>query len=372
MNVIILKNNLKDGLWAISGARKDSGQLPILKNFLLETRDDKLCLSSTDLELGVIHTISAKIIENGSVTVPFSVFFQIINNISSERITLETKGNSLFINTDNYKAKISIVARDEFPIIPHLTSVNASFSFDSSHITDVFSSVVPACHISDLRPELSGVLFSYKDSILLCAATDSFRLAEKTVYSKKYETSFDGDIAVIIPLKTVLEVIRLFSQKTDSSITVSFDEHQVLFENNSTKLISRLIEGTFPDYTAYIPKEFETEVIIDREDITSALKLTSSLTNRLNEIQFFTDEHLKNLTVFSSSQEFGENEYLLSAKISGSQTRVAFNWKFVLDGLKNIKTKTVFLGFNGEQKPSVIKSPDDPLFLYIIMPIKSS
>lgn len=372
MNIIVLKNNLKDGLWAISGVRKDSAQLPILKNFLLETKDDKLYLSSTDLEIGVSHSISAKIIENGSITLPFSIFSQIINNISSERITLETKGNTLCVHTDNYKAKIVVASRDDFPIIPKLQELINTITIDQSYLTDVFTSVVSACHVSDLRPELSGILFTYSDSNLLCAATDSFRLAERTFLPKKYETSSDDDIYTIIPLKTIIETIRLFSQKPGQSISVSFDSHQIMFESDSTRLISRLIDGKFPDYKTYIPKTFETEIVVDKDDLLSALKLTSSLTNRLNEIQFVTDEHLKHLTIYSSSQEFGENEYILSAKITGSQTRVAFNWKFILDGLKNIKTKTVFLGFNGEQKPSIIKSPEDALFSYIIMPIKSS
>ena len=113
-------------------------------------------------------------------------------------------------------------------------------------------------------------------------------------------------------------------------------------------------------------------MITEKNDIIGALKLASSLSNRLNEVKFITDEHKKNINIFSSSQEFGESEYLIPAKIKGMDSKITFNWKFVLDGLKNMKNDSIFFGFNGEEKASLIKSPEDQTFLYIVMPIKSS
>lgn len=373
MNIIVLKNNLKEGLSIISGARKEAGNLPILKNFLIETFDGKLRISSTDLDIGIVNLISAKILKEGSLTVPFNIFSQIVNNLSFERVNLELKSNSLLVTTDNYKAKIATSPKDDFPIIPEIKERNGNyFSIDSGYLIDSLSSVVSACQISDIRPELSGIYFAFKNNELKLVATDSFRLAEKTISDKKFETKYEQDVSFIIPLKTIQEAIRIFSGKKDEKIKILFDQHQVLFETEQVKIISRLIEGKFPDYELIIPKTFQTENIVSKEDLTAALKLTSSLSNRLNEIKVITDENLKNIRAMSSSQEFGESEYLLSAKIKGDSAQIIFNWKFILDGIKNIKTSNIFIGFNGEERASLIKSPDDPSFVYILMPIKSS
>lgn len=375
MNVVLLKNNLKDGISIISGARKEISNLPILKNFLLEAKDDKLFISSTDLEIGVTHIINAKILKEGSITIPFNVFSQIINNLSFERITLESKNNSLFVTTDNYKANITTSNKSEFPIIPEIkeNGVNC-FTFNTEYLVQSLLSVVSSCQISNIRPELSGVLFSYINNEFKVVATDSFRLAEKTINNKKINTEYDGDISFIVPLKTIQEVIRIFTinNQKEEEIKIYFDKNQILFKTEKTSLISRLIEGKFPDYEPLIPYSFETEAVLEKEDLTSALKLTSSLSNRLNEIKFIIDESLKNIKIHSLSQEFGESEYILSSKIKGNAQEIAFNWKYLLDGLKNIKTTNVNFGFNGENKPSLIKSPDDTSLLYILMPIKSS
>jgi DNA polymerase-3 subunit beta len=373
MNVIVLKNNLKEALSIISGARKESGNLPILKNFLLETKDGRLKLSSTDLEIGITKFLSAKIIQEGSLAIPYVVFTQIINNLASERVSIETKGNSLLITADNYKAKIGTAPKEDFPIIPEIQEKKGNYcECETDYFIDSLSSVVSACQISDIRPELSGIYFSFKEDQIKLAATDSFRLAEKTIIDKKFESNFDKDFSCIIPLKTITEVTRIFSSKNDGKLKIIFDSNQILFENEHTHIVSRLIEGKFPEYELIIPKNFETETVMDKNDLTGALKLASSLSNRLNEVKFITDENLKNINVFSSSQEFGESEYLLPAKIKGQATRVTYNWKFVLEGLKNIKSQNVFIGFNGEDKATLLKSPEDQSFVYIVMPIKSA
>ncbi|MFA6136204.1 MAG: DNA polymerase III subunit beta [Candidatus Paceibacterota bacterium] len=373
MNIIALKNNIKEGLNAISGARKESSNLPVLKNFLFETFDGKLKISSTDLEIGISYFIPAKVIKDGSLAIPFLVFSQIINNLSLERISLESKGNNLLVATDNFKAKISTNSKDDFPIIPEAEEKKDNFFiFDSDYFIDSLSSVSCACQVSDIRPELGGILFSFKDGLFKLAATDSFRLAQKVFSEKKIETKHEKDESFIVPIKTVQEIIRIFSSKKGEKIKMVFEENQVLFKTDQVRISSRLIEGKFPDYETVIPNDFETECLFDKDDVISALKLTSSLSNRLNEIRFVVDESLKNIKALSSSNDFGESEYILPAKIKGSKTQITFNWKFLLDGFRNIKTTNVFFGFNGENKASLIKTPDDNSYFYIVMPIKSS
>lgn len=373
MNIIVLKNNIKEGLAIIAGAHKEGSHLPVLKNFLFTAHNDALRLVSTDLELAIQYTVSAKIITAGVTAIPFAVFSQIIGSLSSERISFEYKGSALLVSSDNYKAKITTANSDEYPLIPSIESEKArQFVFDPDVFIDGLSAVSAACQASDIRPELSGVYMAYKGGLLKLAATDSFRLAEKIIPDKKYETTATGDAACIIPLKTIQEVIRVFSMKKDGKITVQFDDHQVMFETEHISIISRLIDGKFPDYDVIIPKQYLTEAVLKTSDVIAAVRVTSSLSNRLHEVKFVIDDTLKNIQVISMSQEFGESEYILPAKIKGQVNKITFNWRFVLDGLKNIKTENVLMGFNGEDKATVLKSPDDATLLYIVMPIKSA
>jgi DNA polymerase-3 subunit beta len=372
MNFVVLKNNLKEGLSIISGALKENSNLPVLRNVLIETHNGKIRLSSTDLEIAITHFASAKILETGATTIPFGVLSHIVNNLLFERINIELIKTAVLISTDNYKAKITTTPKDEFPIIPEIQNRKQTFTFDTQQFIDALSSVVSACQVSDIRPELSGIFFSYKTNTIKMAATDSFRLAERTIEEKQFSVDGDEVLSCIIPLRTIHEVIRIFSGSKENKIHLVFENHQALFETEYTSIISRLIEGKFPSYELIIPQHFETEAEFEKENLISALKLSSSLSNKLHEVKFTTDQSMKSIRVFSASQEFGESEYMLPAKIKGQPTNITFNWRFVLDGLRNIKTEKVTIGLNGEEKPSMLRSSEDRLYFYIIMPIKSS
>ncbi len=373
MNIIILRNNLKDALATLGGIKRENTQLPILKNILIDAKEDGIYISSTDLEIGVVHKIPGKIIQKGIVTVPYSIFSQIISNLSFERVTLELKGTSFLITADNYKAKVTTTPPDDFPIIPQVSTTQDSvFTIDSQILLDALSGVSVACQVSDFRPELSGVLFHFKEGQFRIVATDSFRLAKQEISNKKIKTNLDKDFSFIVPLRTVQEVLRIFSVKKQEPVTIAVDDHQIMFANEQTTIVSRLINGKFPDYEMVIPSSYEVEMTVKKEDIISALKLTSSLSNRLYEVRLILDEDMKYVKLISSSHEFGEGEYMLSVKAKGQPIQISFNWRFILDGVRNIKTENIFLGLNNEQKPSVIRIPDETSYTYILTSIKSN
>src|SRR3989344_313707 len=372
MHCIILRNNLKEGISLVANAKKESSQLPALKNILIEAHDTALTLSATDLEIGVVHSLSAKVLLKGSCTVPFGVFQQIIQNAASERIELELKGSALHISTENYNAKIAATQKDEFPIIPNLSDdTPQQFSVDAGSCVHALQTTATACHTSEFRPELSGILLDIRDGFVYAVATDSFRLAKAIIPKKKLNISPSITASIIIPLRTAQEIIRIFPQESDV-IQVLFDENQIVVKSKSTRLVSRLIEGKFPDYTMVIPKSFEAELTIQKNELIQALRLTSSLANRLNEVRIKIDDSMKNIQLLSSSHEFGESEYILSVKSKGSPLVISFNWRFLLDGLKQVPTETVFIGINSEQKPSILQAPDDEGFLYVLTSIKTA
>ncbi len=373
MKIIILKNNLKVGLEAISRVvgENTNTTLPILKNFLIETIDNKIKLSATNLELAITSFIPGKVVEKGGLTIPFNIFNSIINNLQTERINLEVKDNNLIIKTDNYQAKIQGTKKEEFPIIPQINKNKLFFKIPISLFKKSLLSLAPAAQISEIRPELNGILFNFQLNFLKLVATDSFRLAEKNITNNQFESDLKQGFKVIIPLKTTQEIIRIFKED-ENKLDVYFDQNQVFLKTENLEIISRLINGEFPDYQAIIPQSFETEIILKKEEVINALKLTGSFTDKLNEIKIIIKEKAKNIEIQSSNQTIGENQYLIPAKIKGQPLEIVFNWRFLLEGIKTLDSEDVFIGLNGDNKPALIKSPADISYFYILMPIKSA
>ena len=209
MKLIILKSNLKNGLSAIERGITENNKLPILKNVLIKTNNGRIKLSATNLELGINKLVSGKIVENGAITVPFSTFYSIVNNSDSERINLEVINNNLVFKTDNYEAKIQGIKDEEFPIIPKINDEEQHIELKPQVLKESLLQILSAAHFSDVRPEISGVLFDFQTTILKLVATDSFRLAEKTLYDNNFTSNFNRGFKIIVPLKTIQEVVFL-------------------------------------------------------------------------------------------------------------------------------------------------------------------
>lgn len=374
MKFAVLKNNLKSGLDAVS--RVVGGEavhnLPILRNILIETVDNRMKISSTNLEIAVTSYVPAKVSENGGVTVPFSILNSAINMLQSDRIEIEEDGGSVVVSTENYNAKIQGIKKDEFPIIPKLESTRLSIEIQSALLHHALLSVSVACQATDVKPELSGILFNSQDKILKLAATDTFRLAEKTIYDTQFSAKESERAREVIPLKTAQEAIRIFSGEKDEKIKIAMNDNQIIFESDNVKIISRLLSGEFPDYQSLgiIPPSFITEVVVKKEDLISALKLGGLFADKFNEIRLRIKSGEKNIEIYSSSQGLGENKYLIPAKTKGEAVEAIFNWRFFLDGIKNLSSEDVFLGLQGANKPAMIKSPSDISYFYILMPIQ--
>ena len=370
MEIIILKSNLKDGLSIIGKVGSENLSLPILKNCLIETYDNKLKISATNLEVAVTSFISAKVTKDGELTVPLNIFTSIINNLQNERINLEAKDRNLKINTENYNAKIQGTKKEEFPIIPKIENSTEYLEIENSVLKESILSVISAAQTTGIKQELNGILFDFQFGFLKLAATDGFRLAEKTINEKQYKNSFDKKIKSIIPIKTIHELIRIIPEN-NNKIKIFFDDNQVLFQTDEFELISRIINSDFPDYEAIIPKTTTTEISLQKEQLANAIKLTGSFSDRMNEIKLIIRDNSKNIEIFSSNPALGENQYLIPAKIKGHPIEVVFNWKFLFDGIKNMETENIIIGFNGDNKPVVIKPNSETDYFYILMPIKT-
>ena len=370
MKLILFRDNLKNGLGIAEKAVADSANLPILKNVLLRTVGNKIQLTTTNLELAITKLISGKIVEEGSLSVPFGTFYSIVSNTSHDRINLERNESNFIVKTDNYEAKLQGVPGDDFPIVPKIGNMDHYMEISPIVFQDALQQVISAAQMSDIRPEISGVLFDFQMTILKLVATDSFRLAEKTIPISQFKHNFPNGFKAIIPLKTAQELLRVISR--EAPLLIYADPNQILFKSDDVEVISRLIDGTYPDYEQIIPKESETELTIDRAHLMNAVKLVSNFSGKTNDVRFAANAEQKTVSVYSVNQFLGENNYLIPAKISGAEFKdVPFNWRYLLDGLKAISEETVIFRVSGNSKPAMIRPLDDVSYSYIVMPIRA-
>jgi len=364
MKVTCLQENLKNNLNITQNIIGRNLTLPILNNLLLQTENNYLKISSTNLEIGINTWTTGKIEKNGSITCPAKILASLVNNLPNKKIELEVKNNTLIIKCENYKAIIKGLSAEDFPIIPKIKEPILG-EIEINILRNSLSQVVSSAAISELRPEISGILFSFNKNNLKLVATDSFRLAEKIIF---INTKNELNKLLIIPQRTIQELIRILTEK-DGLVKIISDGSQIMFELKDIQLISRLIDGQYPDYQQIIPNNFTTEAILEREQLLNIVRIASLFSSKINDIKFLLQSG--KLEVLSEDQDLGENRSQLAGKIKGKNLEVVFNYRYLLDGLTNINTKEIFLGLNTDAGPAAIKPVGEDNYLYIVMPIKT-
>ncbi len=376
MIVTCLRENLKEALDNALRIVKYNSTLPILNNFLINTEKGRLKISSTDLEIGFTSWVSSKILKEGSITVPAQLLSQFVNNLPNKNIDLEVKDQKLYLNCDNIKASFNGLSSEDFPIIPKIKN-NSVLTINSKILKDALNSVVNSAASSDARPEISSVYIRIEPDQIKFIATDSFRLAHKTIFCNseemkgKIKMDFSQSQNIIIPLRTASEILRILGDR-NSDVNIIIDQNQVLFDLDDIHLISRLVEGNYPDYEAIIPKTAETRCVTSKNNLEEAVKLAGCFSSKLNDVIFKTNSGKSAIDVFSNHTEYGSHHAKIESEVKGKDVDIVFNWKYVLDGIKNIEGEDIVLEFNGDQKPAVIKPAKMSDFFYILMPIKNT
>ena len=374
MKLLILQEKLKEGLNIIERISMKSLILPILNNTLLKTEKNFLKLSATDLEIGINWWSLAKIEKEGEIVLPIRVLSNFFNLVPNKQVSLEKKDQYLIIECENFKTQIKGFSQEDFPVIPQISQEDV-IELEIDRFCQGLSCVVDVALPSQVRPEISGVYFSFQKDQVKLTTTDSFRLSEKTLPMEK---KLEKEISFILPQKTAKEIINIFNEK-EGKLKIYFSPNQVLFENQMTEtphphiqLMSKLIEGEYPNYQEIIPKKYQTQVVLNKQDFFSQIKLASLLSGKINEVKLKISPKKSEVEILSQNPELGEHHSALKGKINGESLEVSFNYKFLLDGLLNIKTPEVSFELSKEEGPAVLKPVDDPNYLYVVMPIKSS
>ena len=369
MKLSCTQENLSRGLNLCSRIVSSPKTLPILSNVLISTEKGRLKLSVTNLEVGINLWLRAKIDQEGSITIPARILSDFISNNPDKNINLETEKLNLKIYSENSQAIIAGIESEEFPVIPSIKQ-DQGFEISPKELEKTIPKTIIACAVDESRPVLSGVLFNFMGNKLKLVATDSYRLAETSL---NLEHKIDLP-KVIVPLKTMQEIHRIIGTsqiEAKEKIKINLAENQILFKfSDAIEVVSRLIEGSFPNYEQIIPTSPSTIVEISRNNFLSAIKSASLFSqNAANNIRIKTEKD--KLLVLAHSSQIGDSKTTVKANISGEDLELAFNARFILDALNNLSGEKIELGLTEKLAPAKIIDPRDKNYLYVIMPLRT-
>src|SRR3989338_11527769 len=364
MKINCLIQNLRDAVQIAERNTSKNQTLPILSSVFIDADGGKIKIKATNLETAVEINVPGKAEDGGSVAVLAKTLSLFLSNLKDEQVILESKKNNLFIKTKTAQTTIRGFSSEDFPLFPKIESVE-TFSLPAHELKAAISGVAVAVSTSDIKPELSSVLFKVFKNTVKLAATDSFRLAEKTIVSKNI--SVEKMVSFLIPQRSIQEILKIIE---NDDIKFGFNKNQIVLHNNNIRFISRLTEGNFPDYEQILPKEFKISAIAEKTDIVSNLKIASIFTGKLNDLNIGFSSEKKSISFQTSNPDIGEHSSELKTTIAGGDEIVKFTWRYILDGVAQINQEYVVFDLNNSEPPLLIHGKGDSSYIYLVMPMK--
>lgn len=365
MKISLSTETLQKKLPIVFRAVTTRAQLPILTNFLFETKDNILSISATDLEIGIQIKIPAKIEKEGSVVVPAKIFTELISFLPIGEVTIEEKDGAIEVISKKTKSMLQIANKEEFPQL-YEEKGEEIISLSEAEFKKALNNVFFAASMETTRPALSGVLFKKEEEITF-VATDGYRLSLQKIDTETIKVSKEN-MSLILPLKVIREALS-FKDGGDISFFVSKKINQVIFFQNDTLLVGRLIEAEFPVFGKIIPTDVSTTVKFDREDLLRAVKTCAIFAKDTANIITF-DLKKEKIIISSKTASLGENNVEIEAMLTGEENEIAFNARYLLDALSRIEENDLIFEMTGPLNPGVFKIASNPGFLHLIMPIR--
>ncbi len=370
MKIKIDKKELLKGVQVTGNIITPRNMLPILSNILFETSKNKIKLTTTDLDIGISINLEAEILEPGAITIPTKRLSDIIKELPDGVISLTTKkNNAVDIQLENCEFKLSGLPKEEFPKLPEIKDKEV-ITLDQEVLKNMLFLTSFAISHEETRYVLNGLLLEIKggvgnneETMIKLVGTDGRRLA---VVEKKLPLKIHKDIKIIIPYKTIQELTR--NLKEEGQVFLVIGPNQVFFEMDNTVIISRLIEGDFPDYQKVIPHASSTKIKLNREQFILVLRRANLFTTP--DFQAVRFELFKNkLVVSKSTPDIGEFREEIAIEYGGKELVMGFNPNYLLDMLKNWPQEEFVLEVYDAEKPGVIRSEE---YIYIVQPMRLS
>jgi DNA polymerase-3 subunit beta len=362
MKFSVSKDKLLEGLSIVQNVVSTRTTLPILSNVLLQASEGAVRLTTTDLDVGVRGSVEAQVERSGATTLPARRLFSIVRELPAAEIYVDVDSKNLAsIRSGPSYFKILGLPEEEFPPLPRFDDAKI-FSIAQKDVKDGLKKTSYAISTDETRYVLNGTLFSFKDNKLTLVATDGRRLA---LVDLELEFPRSQEIDIIVPTKAVMELQRLV--KDEGDVKVSIGENQIAFEINQTLLVSKLIEGNYPNYRQVIPSEAKERVTLERETLLNAVRRVALLASeKSNSVKLSFSKG--NIDIVATTPDVGEARESLAVMYKGREFSIAFNPEFLMAPLRNLSTDEVYLDLIDEMSPGVIKIAGP--FLYVLMPMR--
>lgn len=363
------QENLFRSLNIVSHIASRAGNLPILSNIHIKAEVEGIFLKATNLEIGVTCMFRGKVEEVGEFTVPAKLFTDYIAFLPKENVDVELKGAALKISCGKHETTLKGMPASDFPIIPPVEN-GVQWEVSLPELLEGLEQVLFTISPTETRPEIAGALFHFETKKLILAGTDSYRLAEKAMVA---QGTIKDPQRVIVPLRSLQELARICAQAASeggtAKIIVSPNQMAVIVPG--TEFVSRLVEGQYPDYRAIVPTKFGTQALVLRRELGSAIK-TAGLFSKAGvyDVMVELDGEKGAITVTSLNSQTGEHVSTLPAETKGNSAKIAFNWKYLLDGINALLGEKIWLKATDSSSPTMLCEEGGEDYFYIVMPIK--
>lgn len=372
MKFSCLQDNLAKGLSLVSRAVAARSTLPVLGNILLATDNGRLKLAATNLELSITCWIGAKIEDEGAITLPAKTLVDLVNTLPPDTVamSLSTRTQAVNLQCGRIKASIKGIDAQEFPAIPQ-ADMDRAIQLNVDDLREMIGAVIFAAAADEARPILTGVLARLEGTRVVLAASDGFRVAERTAHLSEPAPE---PVTAIIPARALAELARVIHADEPVYMDLPPGRGQVIFHHGNVELVSQLIEGTFPAYQNIIPKGYKTRTVVSTDEFRKACKSSDIIAREAahtTRLKIRPGEELTpgHVTISATAAETGDNVADLDATIEGEPIEIAFNVKYIVDVLNVITTPNVALETSTATSPGVIRPVGRDDYVYVVMPM---
>lgn len=363
MKIQVTQERLSKALSIVGRVATGRQPLPVLSNILIKADKNRIQISSTNLEIAITQYLVGKIEEPGSTTVPARLMGDFVNGLPKENINLSTDGNKMVVTAGQHRSSINGMSAEEFPSIPSISG-GTTQQIPVSKLAGALQQTVFAASSDETRPVLTGVYFYTHNNEMLVVATDSYRLAEKKLGETK------NSFKLLIPASAMGDLLRILSDAKDD-LEVTYDDTQVFFRVGDSELITRQIDGEFPDYRELIPAKSDIVFTASRDELMSITKIASLFAREsAGGVTLSVSAEDKNVSISSIASQVGENTSTIDAKTNGSG-EVTLNSRFLIDALNALKGDEVQIRFSGKLNPVIVDEGPKSDYTHVIMPLKS-
>lgn len=366
MELSVTQENFARALSATTRVASTKTQLPILSNILIRTDGNRLLVAATNLEMATTQYIGAKIIKPGAITIPAKLISEFVSSLPKEVVQIKVVGENMHLTCGKYKSVINGVIADDFPELPTINEENSvTYTINVEEFKQAVSQTIITASSDSTRPILTGVYWYSFEGWVYLAATDGYRLSERRLVKTT------SDVSAIIPATTLQEVLRTLTDDVET-VDVLFDETQVRFRCNESEIISRLIDGNFPDYRQLIPKKSDTVATMNKQEFVRVTKVAGLFARESGgSVTVTMDAEAKTVSLHSIASELGENTSELDADVT-ENGQITLNSRYLSEALAVIDAEEITCSFSGKLSPCILKSTQkDTNYYHVIMPLKS-